>query len=252
MLFNNVLMSITPADRTPRTSTPAESGGYVPLPTGATTSGKIFTTGCFTGTSLTCASYPACHGNLRYWGGRGALSETQCTYSIPIISMTDKRGGWYGLPSGYAGEGNEPLCAVARPAFVSALDPTIRSPEITVANSGDKYGYAADYVPNCTNSEKWKIFAPSIDGVTSWDVKSSFQATVGQATVGCGVVMVGTGSDVYTLVLMHLETCPGSGTYTVGQAVGYVKTTGLPTGWGAHVHTELKKGAEVVKPELYL
>jgi len=170
---------------------------------------------------------------------------------IPILGMSS--GPRYGYNNGtstviYAGEtGSAPICSLGRPAFSPV-------PEIKWTNSGTDYGFAADYIPNCTVADKNVVYAPALpsSGVTGWRITTIFKAYGGR---GCGVVMRSEGGTIsYTLVLMHLaytgaDSCLGySGTRAVGEAVGYLLDAGAPAGWGPHVHIELMEGSTTVKP----
>jgi len=244
MMMANIIVSISPVDRAKSTSSSASAGTTVPPPTGNTGSGKFFKENCNTN-NLTCASFPICHGANSYWGTTSP--NQRCYYSIPIPGIVGSSR--YGTSTSvYTSETGNPICAKGRPVYNPA-------PEITTYNSGSDYGYAADYIPNCTDVDKNIVYVPSLDGITTWQIVSSFKALSNR---GCGVLMRGSGTtQTHTLVLLHLaytgsNTCGGySGSRTVGQAIGDLLTTsgGGPAGWTPHIHVELKSGGSVLKPE---
>ena len=243
-------------DRSKAPSSSASSGIIEPPPIGTTTSGKFFKDQC-NNNSLTCASFPTCHGSNSYWGTTNPAER--CYYTIPVYAIASVVR--YGVYSpAYTGETGNPICARGRPAFSSG---SYNAPEIRTdgSNSGSDYGYAADYKPNCTDVDRNIAYAPGLvsdPSVTSWQVRSSF--STGNLMRGCGVLLTNnSGSSTYTLLLLHLaytgdpsgaSACSGyiPGVKNVGDAIGHLFTTTAFT-WSPHIHVELKVGGSIVRPE---
>ncbi|NMB69591.1 hypothetical protein GYA27_00085 [candidate division WWE3 bacterium] len=199
---------------------PIATGGYITC--GDATYGQC---------NVTYPSYGATagHGTNAYWGNSGS-----CSFSIPYIAFPDLY--WSDATSCIGS------CSPTWDPGNVCHNYTNRSP---AWNEVDFYGFAADYQTSCGGDYARAVVAPAIAGIDSWTVTQSGCAN--HSRPGCVgyyyANLSGSGSNVATLHIMHLEGEPGQTTYAPGEVIQRYET-GMN-----HVHVELILGGDVVKPE---